>query len=110
MLGLNKNYPKNGPVCHTCFVRKEFGFGVRWKSIIFGWETGKSKKTPIYFGNFCSQQGKLCLFCGGASLPSFCALFYFPFPLCFLPASMDALPAENLQELLLTLLFSEAQS
>lgn len=60
MLRLNKNHPKNGPVCHTCCVGKDFGFGGRWKLIIFGRETGKSKKTPISFRNFCSQQGKCC--------------------------------------------------
>lgn len=123
MLRLNKNYPKNDLVCHTCCVGKDFGFGGRWKVIIFGRETGKSKKTPIYFGNFCSQEGKCCsisLFCGGAgafpillcpflpiSLSPFASLLLpggSAFPLCS-PAPRDALPPENLQELLLLLPF-----
>lgn len=90
MLRLNKNYPKNCPVCYTCFVGKEFGFGVRWKLNIFGRETGKSKKISIYFENFFSQKESAApsasfveelVPCPGASRPSLCAHFSpFPFP------------------------------
>lgn len=131
MLRLNKNCPSKGPVCYPCFVGKEFGFGVRWKLIIFGKETGKSMKTAL-FQKFLLPTRKVlphqplfwrsrCLVLVPRPHPSVPFSLYFPFPFAsFLlpggsafplssPASMDALPPQNLQELLLILLFPAGQ-